>query len=123
MLTLSDKWGLIYLESKESTKCIKGDLKMKKLAELDLREDQSKDVEEGRVFITIASDESIYLSSQAGPKYDMRFGDAYVQVYHDKFISFDTQQDYNYWLKEIVRDYLLEEGMIYKSEYGDLYIK
>lgn len=96
---------------------------MKKLAELDLRENQSKNVEEGRVFITIASDESIYLSSQAGPKYDMRFGDAYVQVYHDKFVSFDSQHDYDFWLREVVIDYLLEEGVIYKSEYGDLYLK
>ncbi len=96
---------------------------MKKLAEIDLREDKSKVVEEGRVFITIASDKNIYLNVQAGPKYDMRFGDAYVQVYHDKFVSFDSQHDYDFWLKEVVTDYLLEEDIIYKSEFGDYYIK
>lgn len=96
---------------------------MKKLAEIDLREDKSKVVEEGRALITIAGDKSIYISSQAGPKYDMRFGDAYVQVYHDKFVSFDSQHDYDFWLKEVVTNYLLEEDIIYKSEFGDYYIK
>lgn len=96
---------------------------MKKLAEIDLREDSAKVVEEGRALITIAGDNSIYISIQAGPKYDMRFGDAYVQVYHDKFVSFDSQHDYDFWLKEVVIDYLLEEGIIYKSEFGDYYVK
>lgn len=96
---------------------------MKKLAEIDLREDSSKVAEEGRALITIAGDKSIYIDPQAGPKYDMRFGDVYVQVYHDKFISFDSQHNYGSWLREVVIDYLLEEGIIYKSKIGDYHIK
>lgn len=96
---------------------------MKRIATLDLREDKTKEAaEEGRVLITIAGDDSIYLSSQAGSRYDMRYVDCYVQVFHDRFISFDSEHDYNFWIKDTVKDYLLEKGIIYTSDFGELKI-
>lgn len=106
------------------TKEIKKEIKkMKRIATIDLREDKTKEAaEEGRVLITIAGDNSIYLSTEAGPNYRRIYDDCYVQVYHDRFISFDSEHDYNFWIKETVRDYLFEKGIIYTSDFGELKI-
>ena len=96
---------------------------MKRIATIDLREDKTKEAaEEGRVLITIAGDNDIYISSEAGPKYRRIYTDCYVQVYHDRFISFDSEHDYSFWIENLVKDYLFERGIIYTSDYGRLKI-
>lgn len=96
---------------------------MKRIATIDLREDKTKEAaEEGRVLITIAGDNDIYISNEAGPKYRRIYTDCYVQVYHDRFISFDSEHDYSFWIENIVKDYLFERGIIYTSDYGRLKI-